>query len=75
MTIRIGQKYVKHTGAGKGGEYLLAHVETGNKVVLIDVTGGKRWTDPIRVSDVWDISPEEWDQLSRSPSDEWVLIS
>ena len=59
ITYKIGDRFHNEDW----GECLLCRVQT-NKVCLIGLEDGNRWTDPVKVDDTYRITEEEFSRIS-----------
>lgn len=66
---KVGDRF-KEIG---GTEYILAQVNY-NKVALICLVTGNRFTNPVRVENPDAISEEEWNEITDNKSDEFISI-
>ena len=56
---KIGKRFYER----EKGEHILA-VAQNDHAVLIDCSTGKRWSQPVKVKNLLDITPDEWKEIS-----------
>lgn len=67
-TYKIGQRFKSRYGK----KYMLVQSET-DRVCLISLKGGNRWTQPIKVEDAYNITAEELNKITVNQTEDFTL--